>query len=60
MPQEEHIASVNCWCRPVQDDDEPGVWIHSDSVRHTDTDTDTEMEDYQPSPNAVTQGDDCQ
>jgi len=58
MPAEEHIASVNCWCRPVQDDDEPGVWIHSDSVRHTDTDA--EMRDYQPSPNAVTQGDDCQ
>jgi hypothetical protein len=54
----DHVASVNCWCRPVQDDDVPTVWIHSDSVRHTDTDTETW--DYQPSPHAVTQGDDCQ
>jgi hypothetical protein len=35
----EHIASVNCWCRPVRDEEEPAVWVHSDSVRHTDTDT---------------------
>jgi hypothetical protein len=39
MRQEGHVASVNCWCRPVRDEEEPAVWVHSDSVRHTDTDT---------------------
>jgi hypothetical protein len=53
MPQE-HIASVMCWCRPVRDEEEPTVWVHSDSARHADTDT--EMWNYQPSPHAVTQG----
>jgi hypothetical protein len=24
----EHIASALCWCRPVQDEDEEGVWLH--------------------------------
>jgi hypothetical protein len=23
-----HIASVDCWCRPVRDDVEDGVWLH--------------------------------
>jgi hypothetical protein len=29
-----HIASVDCWCRPVRDEEEPTVWVHSDSVQH--------------------------
>jgi hypothetical protein len=33
MRQEGHVASVNCWCRPVRDEDEPTVWLHSDSVQ---------------------------
>jgi hypothetical protein len=24
----EHIASLDCWCGPVQDDAEEGVWVH--------------------------------
>lgn len=24
----EHESSSECWCKPVQDDDEPTVWIH--------------------------------
>ena len=30
MSQEGHVASVNCWCRPVRDEEEPTVWLHSD------------------------------
>jgi hypothetical protein len=22
----EHVAAVDCWCGPVED--EPGVWVH--------------------------------
>jgi hypothetical protein len=24
----EHIASVDCWCKPIEDDDFPDVWVH--------------------------------
>lgn len=24
----EHEAARECWCHPVEDDDEPNVWIH--------------------------------
>jgi hypothetical protein len=24
----EHIASPECWCGPVQDTEEPNVWVH--------------------------------
>ena len=45
-PQTEpgHVASPTCWCNPAQDQEVPTVWLHSD---------------YQPSPNAVTQGEDA-
>jgi hypothetical protein len=43
-----HIASPTCWCNPVIDDSEDDVWIHGDTTP-----------DYQPSPNAVTQGEDA-
>jgi nicotinamide mononucleotide adenylyltransferase len=33
LSQEGHVASVNCWCRPVRDEEEPTVWVHSDSVQ---------------------------
>jgi hypothetical protein len=23
-----HIASPECWCGPVQDTEEPNVWVH--------------------------------
>lgn len=25
-----HIASVNCWCKPYQDEECPDVWIHNE------------------------------
>lgn len=25
----EHKVSSDCWCKPVQDDEEPNVWVHS-------------------------------
>jgi hypothetical protein len=41
-----HSATPDCWCQPVQDADEPTVWIHNE---------------YQPQPHAAIQGDDaCQ
>ena len=24
----DHIASVDCWCGPTEDDERPGVWVH--------------------------------
>jgi hypothetical protein len=24
----DHIASVDCWCGPTEDDEWPGVWVH--------------------------------
>jgi len=27
-PHREHIASALCWCAPVEDEDEEGVWLH--------------------------------
>ncbi len=24
----EHSCSVDCWCRPSRDEDEPLVWVH--------------------------------
>lgn len=24
----EHEDSAQCWCRPSEDDEEPGVWVH--------------------------------
>jgi hypothetical protein len=36
-----HIASADCWCRPVRDEDEPTVdeeepivWLHRDRVQY--------------------------
>jgi hypothetical protein len=28
-----HIDSPSCWCGPVQDKDEPAVWVHRDVPR---------------------------
>ena len=25
-----HVSSVNCWCKPYQDDQCPDVWIHNE------------------------------
>ena len=25
----EHVLSPACWCRPEQDDEEPGQWLHN-------------------------------
>jgi hypothetical protein len=24
----EHAASKNCWCKPTEDEQVPGVWVH--------------------------------
>lgn len=24
-----HKSSKNCWCGPVQDEEEPNVWVHN-------------------------------
>jgi len=29
-----HIDSPDCWCGPVQDQDEPLVWLHRDVPQH--------------------------
>jgi hypothetical protein len=39
----DHVASSACWCNPVQDDQEPDVWIHN----------------YQPAQHAALQGEDA-
>ena len=26
---QEHEASASCWCEPVEDDEEPGLWLHN-------------------------------
>ena len=28
--EREHISSVDCWCKPYQDDQCPDVWIHNE------------------------------
>jgi hypothetical protein len=25
----EHEVSLRCWCKPVQDEEEPNVWVHN-------------------------------
>lgn len=25
----EHAVSRHCWCTPVQDEEEPNVWVHN-------------------------------
>jgi hypothetical protein len=25
----EHLSSPNCWCKPVQDEEDPDCWIHN-------------------------------
>jgi hypothetical protein len=34
----EHKSSHDCWCNPVQDEEEPGVWVHNsmDGREHYD------------------------
>ena len=32
----EHIASLNCWCKPIEDDEWPGVWVHNSMDRRED------------------------
>jgi hypothetical protein len=24
----DHTASANCWCKPSEEDEWPGVWVH--------------------------------
>lgn len=24
----EHDPQPTCWCKPVEDDEEPGLWVH--------------------------------
>lgn len=33
----DHRASINCWCKPVEHDEEPDVWVHNsmDVREHT-------------------------
>lgn len=33
----EHNSSRDCWCKPMQDADEPTVWIHNSMDRREDT-----------------------
>ena len=28
--EREHISSIDCWCKPYQDDVCPDVWIHNE------------------------------
>lgn len=25
----EHVEDPSCWCMPLQDDEDPAVWIHN-------------------------------
>ena len=27
-----HISSVECWCKPYQDDQCPNVWVHHETL----------------------------
>ncbi len=33
----EHESSVDCWCRPVPDEEEPSVYIHNSMDRREHT-----------------------
>jgi hypothetical protein len=34
----EHKSSKDCWCNPVQDEEESGIWVHNsmDGREHYD------------------------
>ena len=34
----EHELSQDCWCHPVQDDDDPDVWVHNSHDKREDYD----------------------
>ena len=29
----EHLSSPQCWCKPVQDDQDPNLWLHNSMDR---------------------------
>lgn len=33
----EHDSARSCWCKPVQDDEEPTVWVHPSMDRRENT-----------------------
>lgn len=33
----EHVSSPDCWCAPVQDEEEPSVWVHNSMDRREHT-----------------------
>jgi hypothetical protein len=35
LSEEEHIPSVDCWCKPYPADEEELVWVHRDSNENT-------------------------
>jgi hypothetical protein len=48
LPIREHVASPDCWCRPVEE--YPGLWVHR---------LDPDIEGYVPDLKGVIEGDDA-
>lgn len=36
----DHEADPSCWCLPVEDDDDPGIWVHHAMDRREDRERD--------------------